>query len=80
MPKYQIRILPSFEEDLNQIVDYITLTLANPSAAMNLVEKVHKAIEERANYPLSFQAFASQKRENIRIMSFESLTILFSML
>ncbi len=29
---------------------------------MKLVEKVHKAIEERANYPLSFQPFLSQKK------------------
>lgn len=62
MANYRIRILPCFEEDLNQIVDYITLTLSNPSAALNLVEKVHKAIEERANYPLSFQPFLSQKK------------------
>lgn len=62
MANYKIRILPSFEQDLNQIVDYIALTLSNPSAAMNLVENVHKAIDERANYPLSFQAFPSQKK------------------
>ncbi|EFR31874.1 type II toxin-antitoxin system RelE/ParE family toxin [Eremococcus coleocola] len=61
MANYQIRILPSFEQDLNQIVDYIALTLSNPSAAMNLVENIHKAIEERANYPLNFQPFLSQK-------------------
>lgn len=62
MSKYQICILPSFEEDLNQIVDYITLTLSKPSAAMNLVEKVYEAIEEPAKHPLSFQAFPSQKK------------------
>lgn len=62
MANYRIRILPSFEEDLNQIVDYIALTLSNPTAAMNLVENVHKAIEERANYPLNFQPFLSQKK------------------
>lgn len=62
MANYRIRILPSFEEDLNQIVDYIALTLSNPSAAMNLVENVHKAIEGRANYPLNFQPFLSQKK------------------
>lgn len=80
MSKYQICILPSFEEDLNQIVDYITLTLSKPSAAMNLVEKVYEAIEEPAKHPLSFQAFPSQKKENIHTMSFEWLTILFSIL
>lgn len=62
MANYRIRILPSFEEDFNQIVDYIALTLSNPSAAMNLVENVHKAIEGRANYSLNFQPFLSQKK------------------
>ena len=62
MANYRIRILPSFEEDLNQIVDFIALTLSNPSAAMNLVENVHKPIEGRANYPLNFQPFLSQKK------------------
>lgn len=79
MANYRIRILPSFEEDLNQIVDYIALTLSNPTAAMNLVENVHKAIEGRANYPLNFQPFLSQKRENIRITSSELEITLFSM-
>ena len=76
MANYQIRILPSFEQDLNQIVDYIALTLSNPSAAMNLVENVHKAVEERANYPLSFQPFLSQKKENIHFTSSELETTL----
>lgn len=62
MANYQIRILPSFEEDLNQIIDYIVLTLSNTSAAMKFAENVHKAIEERSNYPLSFQPFLSQKK------------------
>ena len=76
MPNYQIRILSSFEQDLNQIVDYIALTLSNPSAAMNLVENVHKAVEERANYPLSFQPFLSQKKKT-SILRHPSWKLLF---
>ena len=77
MPNYQIRILSSFEQDLNQIVDYIALTLSNPSAAMNLVENVHKAVEERANYPLSFQPFLSQKKEKTSVLCHPSWKLLF---
>ena len=35
---YKLRILPLFEEDLNEIVDYITLKLRNPVAAEALVD------------------------------------------
>ena len=31
---YELRILPLFEYDLNEIVDYITLRLKNPAAAL----------------------------------------------
>ena len=30
---YKLRFLPLFEEDLNEIVDYITYRLRNPAAA-----------------------------------------------
>ena len=31
--RYELRILPLFEDDLNEIVDYITYRLRNPIAA-----------------------------------------------
>ena len=34
--KYKLSILPLFEEDLNEIVDYIALRLENPIAARSL--------------------------------------------
>ena len=36
--QYKLRFLPLFEDDLNEIVDYITLRLKNPSAADQLVD------------------------------------------
>lgn len=62
MAKYRLEILPTFEEDFNQIVDYITIKVANPSAALNLVDKVYTAIQERLDYPLSLQAFQSKEK------------------
>lgn len=32
---YKLRILPLFEDDLNEIVDYISIHLQNPIAAEN---------------------------------------------
>ena len=37
--RYKLRILPLFEEDLNEIVDYISLQLENPIAAAALVDE-----------------------------------------
>lgn len=42
---YKLRFLPLFEEDLNEIVDYITYRLKNPIAAETLVSDVQKAIQ-----------------------------------
>lgn len=37
---YRINYLPLFEQDLNEIVDYIAVDLQNPAAAHKLVDKV----------------------------------------
>lgn len=38
MKNYNLTFLPLFEEDLNQIVDYISLRLQNPMVALQLVD------------------------------------------
>ena len=43
--RYKLNILPLFEDDLNEIVDYITYRLRNPLAAEHLVDEVERAIE-----------------------------------
>ncbi len=60
--KYTLRYIPRFEKDLIGIVDYIVFTLHNPDSAMNLIDKIEKAILERLNYPLSFEPFQSNKK------------------
>ena len=37
---YDLQILPLFENDLNAIIDYITIALKNPEAAARLVAHV----------------------------------------
>lgn len=50
--QYKVRILPLFEEDLNDAVDYISQTLKNPNAALRLIDSVQNAIEKRAQKKL----------------------------
>ena len=62
MKKYKLSFLPLFEEDLNEIVDYITTDLQNPSAADRLVGDIESAINKRLEALLSFAPFRSSKK------------------
>ena len=57
--QYKLRILPLFEADLNEIVDYITYRLKNPTAADHLVDAVEAAIYDRLPYAESFEPYQS---------------------
>lgn len=56
---YRLQILPLFEDDLAEIVDYITHKLKNPIAAENLVDAVEKAIYDRLPVAEAFEKFQS---------------------
>jgi toxin ParE1/3/4 len=57
MKKYKLRFLPLFEEDLNRIVDYISLQLENLVAAYSLVDDIHEAINKRLPFAESFEIY-----------------------
>lgn len=57
--EYELSFLPLFSEDLNGIVDYITVKLQNPEAAKRLIDDVEKAIYKRRTCPLSFEPYHS---------------------
>ena len=59
--RYELRFLPLFEEDLNEIVDYITLRLRNPAAANALVDAVEEAINERLTCAEAFEPYHSSR-------------------
>ena len=58
---YKLRILPLFEEDLNEIVDYITYRLKNPIAAEALISDVQTAIHDRLSCAEAFEQYHSAK-------------------
>ncbi len=58
--KFTLKFLPLFEEDLNEIVDYISINLKNPIAARRIVDDVEKAIFDRLSSPLPFEPYRSQ--------------------
>lgn len=58
---YELRILPLFEDDLNEIVDYIAYRLRNPIAADRLVDDVEAAIYERLDCAEAFEPYPSTR-------------------
>ena len=51
---YELRILPLFEEKLNETVQYISERLKNPIAANDFIDAVEAAIYERLQAPEAF--------------------------
>ena len=56
---YELEFLPMFYDDLEEIVDYISVKLKNPDAADNLVDAVFAAIDERLPIAESFEPHQS---------------------
>ena len=52
--KYKLSFIPLFEEDLNEITDYIANHLQNPDAAHRRVDDIEIAINKRLEAPLAF--------------------------
>ncbi|WP_413854183.1 type II toxin-antitoxin system RelE/ParE family toxin [Candidatus Ruminimicrobium bovinum] len=59
---YNVIYLPLFEKDLSEAVDYISINLKSPQAALKLIDKVEKAIMKRLSAPKAFEPFISKKK------------------
>jgi addiction module RelE/StbE family toxin len=49
--------LPSFQQDLDAITDYITYTLEAPQAASNLLDELEKSINGLKTFPLAHRLY-----------------------
>lgn len=58
---YNIEYLPSFNEDFEQILIYITYKLKNKKAAIKLLEDVSNAIMARSINSEGFEVYKSMK-------------------
>ncbi len=68
--EYKLVFLPIAEDDLTEIVSYISHQLQNPTSAMNVMNRISDAIYERSNAPESFQRFESAKnRSDINLLN-----------
>ena len=62
---YKLTFLPLFEDDLNEITDYIANHLQNPSAALQLIDDIEIAINERLKSPISFAPYQSTRHRPV---------------
>ena len=59
--EYELRYLPTFQQDLAEAVLYLTNVLGNPNAATNLIDATESAILKRLPYAESFEPYRSLK-------------------
>jgi plasmid stabilization system protein ParE len=62
--QYELKILPLFEEKLQEAIDYIAVKLQNPIAAESFLDAVELAIYERLKAPEAYEPYHSQKDRN----------------
>ena len=54
---HEIKYLPSFQHDLNSIMEYITFRLEAPQAALNLLDEVEESINNLRMFPLAHRLY-----------------------
>ncbi len=64
--KYEIKYLPTFISQFNNILYYITYELKNKIAADNFYNEVVKQIEIRSEAPESYEVFKTIKNEKVK--------------
>lgn len=64
--KYQIKYLKKFDEDLNEILYYITYKLNNKNAAKNILDKIEKSIIDRSYNPESFEVYITKENREFK--------------
>ena len=53
----EIKYLPSFLQELNAIIEYITFTLEAPQAASNLLDELEKSIHNLRDFPFAHRLY-----------------------
>lgn len=77
---YELRILPLFESDLSEIVDYIVFRLKNPIAAENLVEQSKRQSMSDCQTQKPLISIRVKKSASIHTIAYRSKALPFSTL
>ena len=63
--QYELRYLPLFQHDLNEIIAYISHQPQNPTAADALLDALEEAIENRRTCAEAFEPHPSKKNRSL---------------
>ena len=75
----EIKYLPSFLQELDAIVEYITYTLGAPQAASNLLDELEKSIHNLKNFPLAHRLYRPVKpiQTEYRVLTVKNYLIFY---
>jgi len=78
----EIKYLPSFYQELNAIVEYITYTLEAPRAASNLLDELEQSINNLKVFPLSHRLYRPIKpiQTEYRVLTVKNYLVFYVVL
>ena len=78
----EIKYLPSFQQELNAIVDYISLTLEAPRAALNLLDELEISINKLKKAPNAHRLYHPVKpiKTQYRIFTVKNYLVFYVVL
>ena len=76
---HEIKYLPSFQQELNAIVDYISLNLEAPRAALNLLDELEISINKLKELPNSHRLYRPIKpiKTQYRILTVKNYLVFY---
>ena len=78
----EIKYLPSFQQELNAIIDYIIYTLEAPMAALNLLDKLEESINKLKVFPLAHRLYRPIKpiQTEYRVLTVKNYLVFYIVL
>jgi len=78
----EIKYLPSFQQELNAIVEYIIFTLEAPQAALKLLDELEKSINNLKVFPLAHRLYRPIKpiQTEYRVLTVKNYLVFYVVL
>jgi addiction module RelE/StbE family toxin len=76
---FEIKYLPSFQQELDAIVEYISITLEAPRAALNLIDELETSINKLKIFPHAHRLYRPIKpiKTQYRILSVKNYLVFY---
>jgi len=78
----EIKYLPSFQQELNAIVEYIMFALEAPRSALNLLDELEKSINNLKVFPLAHRLYRPIKpiKTEYRVLTVKNYLVFYVVL